>query len=166
MNILHNKPNEKYRDSVFTLLLSEKPRLIELYNAIEGTNYSENTPLEITTLENALYMNRKNDISFTIEDRFVILLEHQTSINPNMPLRFLLYIARVYEKLIDSWRGFTRVQPPYENNEVVDNKKIYKEHLIEILNPEFIVLYNGTKDFPEEKILKLSDAFLEKNCSD
>jgi len=105
--------NKKYRDSVFTLLFSEKQKLIELYNAIEGTNYPDDVDLEITTLEDVLYMNRKNDISFTIGGKYVVLLEHQSSINLNMPLRFLIYIARVYEKLID-------------------NKAIYKERMIKI----------------------------------
>ena len=72
----------------------------------------------------------------------MVLLEHQSSMNQNMPLWFLIYIARVYEKL-------------------VDNKAIYKEHMIKIPTPEFIVLYNGEKDFLKEKVLKLSDAFLE-----
>jgi len=133
--------NKKYRDSVFTLLFSEKQKLIELYNAIEGTNYTEDIDLVITTLEDVLYMNRKNDVAFTIGGKYVVLLEHQSSINENMPLRFLIYIARVYEKLID-------------------NKAIYNERLIKIPTPEFVVLYNGTKDFPKEKVLKLSDAFL------
>jgi len=133
--------NKKYRDSVFTMLFSEKQKLIELYNAIEGTNYTEDADLVITTLEDVLYMNKKNDVSFTIGGKYVVLLEHQSSINENMPLRFLIYIARVYEKLID-------------------NKAIYKERMIKIPTPEFVVLYNGAKDFPKEKELRLSDAFL------
>jgi len=138
--------NEKYRDSVFTLLFQDKENLIELYNAIEGTNYSLDTEIEINTLENALYLDRKNDISFLIDGRFVVLLEHQSTINENMPLRFLSYIARVYEKLID-------------------NKSIYREKLLKIPTPEFYVLYNGKKEYPKKSILKLSDAFIE-NGSD
>jgi len=124
------------------LTLSEK--LIELYNAIEGTNYPKNTHIQINTLEDALFMNRINDISFIIDGKFVILIEHQSTLNQNMPLRFLLYIARVYEKIID-------------------NKAIYKQGIIKVPTPEFIVLYNGNKNQPEEQTLKLSDAFISKN---
>ena len=91
-------------------------------------------------------MLRKNDISFTIDRRFIVLMEHQSSINLNMPLRFLLYIARVYEKMID-------------------NKTIYRKNIIHLPTPEFIVLYNGAVDYPEETILQLSNAFIEKETA-
>lgn len=91
-------------------------------------------------------MDRENDISFLLDGRFIILVEHQSTINENMPLRFLLYIARIYEKLIDS-------------------KAIYKDEMIKLPTPEFIVLYNGTKEYEKETVLNLSDAFIEKNVS-
>lgn len=84
--------NNKYKDSVFTLLFKDKYKLIELYNAIEETNYTDNTDIEINTLEDVLFMNRVNDISFIIDGKFVVLIEHQSTINKNMPLRFLMYI--------------------------------------------------------------------------
>ena len=133
--------NKKYKDSVFTRLFSDKKNLIELYNAIENTNYSANTDIQINTLEDVLFMDRVNDISFIIDGKFVVLAEHQTTVNYNMPLRFLMYIARLYEKMID-------------------NKAIYRESLIKIPTPEFIVLYNGKKEQPENRMLKLSDAFI------
>ncbi len=133
--------NKKYKDSVFTRLFSDKKNLIELYNAIENTNYSANTDIQINTLEDVLFMDRVNDISFIIDSKFVVLAEHQTTVNYNMPLRFLMYIARLYEKMID-------------------NKAIYRESLIKIPTPEFIVLYNGKKEQPENRMLKLSDAFI------
>ena len=136
--------NIKYKDSVFTLLFGEKDKLIELYNAISGTNYTSNVNLEITTLQDALFLDRKNDISFVIDDKFVVLIEHQSTINENMPLRCLLYIARVYEKIIR-------------------NDNIYREKLIKIPTPEFIVCYNGRDKYDDEKILRLSDAFKDKN---
>ena len=136
--------NKKYKDSVFTRLFSDKKNLIELYNAIENTNYSTDTDIQINTLEDVLFMDRVNDISFVIGGKFVVLVEHQTTVNYNMPLRFLMYIARLYEKMID-------------------NKAIYRENLIKIPTPEFIVLYNGKKEQPEKQILKLSDAFIEKS---
>lgn len=133
--------NKKYKDSVFIKLFSEKSKIIELYNAIKGTNYDlEKTKVNIITLENILFMERNNDLCFTIDDKFVVLIEHQSTINNNMPLRFLLYVAREYEKILDE-----------------DN--IYKQKLIKIPTPEFIVLYNGEKNYPKEKSLKLSDAF-------
>ncbi len=137
------KANQKNKDSVFTLLFKEKEKLIELYNAIEGTNYSSNTKIEINTLQNALFLDRINDLSFTIDGKLVILIEHQSTINENMPLRFLLYISRIYEKIIS-------------------NKDIYRTSLIKIPTPEFIVLYNGEQragEFPDQMVLKLSDAF-------
>jgi predicted transposase/invertase (TIGR01784 family) len=132
--------NNKFKNSVFTTLFSNEKVLIELYNALEGSNYNLSTPVEITTLSDVLYMGKLNDISFTIDNKLVVLIEHQSTINPNMPLRILLYIARIYEKLVKV-------------------KSLYKEKLIKIPCPEFFVLYNGNTDFPDEKILNLSDAF-------
>jgi predicted transposase/invertase (TIGR01784 family) len=85
-------------------------------------------------------MEQYNDISFTIGNKIVVLIEHQSTINPNMPLRLLLYIARIYEKIIE-------------------RKNLYREKLLTIPRAEFIVLYNGPKPYPDQKILKLSDAF-------
>ena len=132
--------NKKHKDTVFVSLFSNKKRLLELYNALEGTNYNDPNLININTLSGVLFLNRQNDISFTIGDKIVVLIEHQSSINENMPLRFLMYIARVYEKITDS-------------------KDIYRKDLIKIPEPEFIVLYNGAEKFPKEKKLKLSDAF-------
>jgi hypothetical protein len=134
--------NSSHKDSVFTALFSDKKRLLELYNAIEGTHYGDASRIELNTLQNVLFMDRLNDISFTLDGRLVVLIEHQSTINANMPLRFLLYIARVYEKLI---------QP----------KTIYRENLQKIPKPEFIVLYNGTAPYPDRHTQKLSDAFIE-----
>jgi hypothetical protein len=99
-------------------------------------------PININTLSNALIKGRLNDISFLINDRLIIILEQQSSINENMPLRILAYINRIYERISD-----------YE--------KIYREKLIKIPRPEFIVLYNGEKPYPNKKELRLSDAFMD-----
>jgi predicted transposase YdaD len=85
-------------------------------------------------------MSQLNDISFTVDNRLVVLIEHQSTINPNMPLRLLMYIARIYEKIIEK-------------------KKLYQTRQEMIPTPEFIVLYNGINDYPDHKVLKLSDAF-------
>ena len=121
-------------------------RLRELYNALADTDYGEDTPIEINTLEDVFFYDLKNDVSFTIDGRFVVLIEYQSSISNNMPVRFLLYIARVYEKIID-------------------DRAAYQEKLLKIPTPEFIVLYNGTKPFPPEKTLRLSDAFIAESKS-
>ena len=133
--------NREYKASFFSKLFSEPSRLRELYNALADTDYGEDTPFEINTLENVFFNDQYNDISFSIGDKFVVLIEHQSTPNANMPLRCLLYIARVYEK-------------------ITDERAVYKEKLLKIPTPEFIVLYNGVKPFPAEKTIKLSDAFL------
>jgi hypothetical protein len=141
------KANREYKSSVFSLLFGEPDRLRELYNALAGTNYDESARIVINTLEDALFMDRNNDVSFTINDRVVILLEHQSTINKNMSLRLLLYIARVYEKLINY-------------------KKLYSTKAITIPRPEFIVLYNGPDEYPDESIMKLSDCFEKEEKHD
>jgi len=132
--------NTKYKDSVFSFLFSNPDALRELYSALEGVTLPPDAPVSINTLSDVLYMGQVNDISFTIDNRLVVLLEHQSTINPNMPLRLLIYIARVYEKIID-------------------RRKAYRTGLEKIPSPEFIVLYNGVKPYPERAELRLSDAF-------
>jgi hypothetical protein len=134
------KANRNHKDSVFTDYFNDAKMLIELYNAIEGTDYPEDTQLEINTLQGVLFRGINNDISFTLGGKLVILLEGQSSPNKNMPLRLLMYIGRVYEK-------------------IVDNKAVYNNALVKIPKPEFIVIYNGKEDLPERQTLKLSDAF-------
>jgi len=145
MKIKKPKINLTYKDTVFTKYFSDKNRLIEIYNAINGTNYTSDVNLEINTLKTVLYHGRYNDISFTLDNKLVVLIEHQSTKKPNMPLRFLLYLARLYENIIDD-----------------DN--IYSDDLIEIETPEFYVLYNGENEhIEEESELKLSDAFKDKS---
>jgi len=131
--------NIKYKNSVFTLLFSDEDLLRDLYCALEGVTLPPDTPVKINTLSDALFMDRINDISFEIGGKLVILLEHQSTINPNIPLRMLMYIARVYEKIIGGDRG------------------IYASKPITVPSVEFMVAYNGTAPFPDEKVLKLSD---------
>ncbi|MCL2845874.1 MAG: Rpn family recombination-promoting nuclease/putative transposase [Chitinivibrionia bacterium] len=138
------KANREYKDSVFTSLFGEKDTLLELYNAIQNTNYCKDTEIQITTLESVLYMEQANDISFVIDGKFVVLIEHQSTINPNMPLRMLLYMGRVYEKIVEA-------------------ETLYKQSRIKIPRPEFIVLYNGKYEYPDEETLKLSDMFEQKD---
>ena len=132
--------NIRYKASVFSSLFSDPASLRELYGALEGVTLPPDVPIELNTLSDVLYMGQINDISFTIGGRLVIVLEHQSTINPNMPLRLLMYVARIYEK-------------------TVERRNLYKSALEKIPAPEFIVLYNGTKPYPYQTTLKLSDAF-------
>ncbi|MDE5872315.1 MAG: hypothetical protein K2H07_00210 [Lachnospiraceae bacterium] len=143
--ILH--PNKKYKDTVFRMLFSDKKELLTLYNAVNETNYDNPEELEITTLENAIYMTVKNDLSCVIDMRLNIF-EHQSSINPNMPLRDLDYVSR-------SFRRF------------YDKHDIYSEKLIKLPNPKFVVFYNGVREQPKRREFRLSDAYThqEKNPS-
>ncbi|MCL2411796.1 MAG: Rpn family recombination-promoting nuclease/putative transposase [Treponema sp.] len=134
------KINANFKDSVFTKLFSEPDLLRELYCALEGTTLPSDLPVSINTLENVVFMDLYNDISFEIGGKLVVLIEHQSTINPNMGLRLLLYISRVLEKIITG-------------------KNLYSEKQLSIPWPEFYVLYNGEKPFPDEKILRLSEMF-------
>ncbi|MDR1830252.1 MAG: Rpn family recombination-promoting nuclease/putative transposase, partial [Candidatus Fibromonas sp.] len=132
--------NRKYKNSVFTKLFGTPEKALELYNAISGKNYPPNTKVKIVTLSDVLYMEQLNDISFVIDGKLVVLIEHQSSINENMPLRMLMYVAREYELL-------------------TNGRDLYKEHKIKIPSPEFVVLYNGEKEMEDFKEMKLSDSF-------
>ena len=138
-----NKVRKNYKDGVFRKLFADKEKLIELYNALSGSDYSLDTELEIVTLDNSIFGDLKNDLAFVIDDKFIILVEHQSTVNPNMPLRMLIYIAQQYEKLC------------YSN-------EIYSRRRIAIPVPEFYVFYNGLAEVPIEEELKLSDAFKVK----
>jgi len=134
------KVNRKFKDSVFTTLFNNPDLLRELYCALEGVSLPPDAPVSINTLKNVLYMDFYNDISFEIYGKLVILIEHQSTLNPNVALRLLLYISDIYEAMIDS-------------------KTLYSTTSLSIPWPEFFVLYNGKEEFPDEKIVKLSDLF-------
>lgn len=133
--------NRKYKDRLFRLVFSRKEDLLSLYNAINGTEYSNPEDLEVTTLENALYLSMKNDLGFLVSV-VLNLYEHQSTFNPNMPTRALLYFARMYEDHIAK----------HEIN-------IYSSTPKKLPFPQHIVFYNGTKDEPDRTVLKLSDLF-------
>jgi hypothetical protein len=135
--------NRNYKSSLFSDLFSNPVILRELYPAISGETIKPDEKIEVNTLDNVLYMEQINDLSFTVGDRLVIVIEHQSSLNPNMPLRLLLYIARLYEKMID-------------------RSKLYSTHAIPLPTPEFFVLYNGVEDYPDTGTLSLSEFFTEK----
>ena len=138
-------PDIKYKDTVFRKLFSDPARLLELYNSMNKSNYTDSSELEINTLHNAVYLGMKNDVSFIFHNE-LCLYEHQSTINPNMPLRDLIYAADILaSKFYD--------------------KSIYSSIQIRIPSPRFIVFYNGSKDFPEQYTYRLSDAYY-KNPGD
>ena len=141
MEVMYLTANREYKDSVFSLYLSDPERLIDVYNAVEHTNYPPDTPVEINTLTDVLYKNHINDLSFVLDGQAVVLIEHQSTINNNMAVRLFLYSARIYEKIIN-------------------RKSLYKKKQIKIPVPKFIVLYNGDKPFPEYTEQKLSDSYV------
>ena len=132
--------NRNYKDSVFTALFNDPDLLRELYCALGNVSLPKDVPVSINTLKNVLYMDLYNDISFEIGGKLVVLIEHQSTINPNMALRFLFYISRVLEKIIK-------------------RKTLYSNRKVTIPRPEFYVLYNGPKPFEDIAVLKLSDLF-------
>jgi len=122
--------NDKHKNSMFSLLFSDPSVLRELYSAIEGVELPPDVPIDVNTLSNALFMSQINDVSFSVGGRLIVLIEHQSTINQNMPLRLLMYAARLYEK-------------------IVDRMKLYQTTLEKIPEPVFIVLYNGKAPYPE-----------------
>lgn len=159
------KAKGKYKDSVFTKLFNNKATAIQLYNALFGKNLPSDTPVEIVTLDDVLFTKRKNDVAFIVDGHFLIFVEHQSTVNENMPLRLLLYVAQEYEKIC----GYRIIK-----GKQVSNLLLYRGEQIKIPKPEFFVLYNGKEDLTEitedgtvvkviEKTMKLSDAFIENS---
>ena len=131
--------NRKYKDTVFRMLFSDRKNLLSLYNAINETSYTDAAQLEIVTLENAIYMGMKNDLAFMLETN-IYLYEHQSTINPNIPLRDLIYIGIEYQQYLN-------------------DKSLYSSKLQKIPAPKFMVFYNGTDDVEDRMELKLSSAY-------
>ena len=143
--------NRKYKDSVFTDLFGSdrdrKKNFLELYNALSGSNYRlEDVQLERKVIEQSLYKTFNNDVSWEINGKLIVLVEHQSTVNGNMPFRCLEYVTRIYE-------------------EIVPVNKRYAEKVYKIPNPDFYIVYVGKKGYPLETELRLSDAFYEKDGS-
>lgn len=131
--------NRQYKDTVFRMLFSEKENLLSLYNAVTGSHYQNAETLKIVTLENAIYMGMKNDLAFMLETN-IYLYEHQSTLNPNIPLRDLIYIGIEYQQY-------------------VDDKSLYSSRLQKIPAPKFMVFYNGTDAVDDRVELRLSKAY-------
>ena len=136
--------NRLYKDRVFKFIFGNpenKEWTLSLYNAVNGSNYSNPDDIQFNTIEDAVYMSMKNDVSFIILDE-MNLWEHQSSFNPNMPMRFLTYGTQLYEK-------YTATSGYYK----------FSRKLQRLPKPHCICFYNGTEEQPEQQVLKLSDAF-------
>jgi len=133
--------NRELKDRVFQLLFSEKEELLVLYNAINGTNYQNPEEMQITTLDDAIFLGMKNDCSFIIGD-YLNLYEHQSTWSPNLPLRCSLYLSEVYKGQLEG-------------------KKIYSQKLIQLPTPICIIFYNGSREIGEEEIQFLSSALAD-----
>ena len=132
-------PAKNYKDRLFRMIFKDKKEFLELYNAMNGTNYDNPEDLIVTTLENAVYIGMKNDISYLLFDQ-LSLYEHQSTDNPNMPLRNLLYVSDIYSNL-------------------TKDENLHGARQILIPEPRFVVFYNGMEEIPEQKYLRLSDAY-------
>ena len=136
------KVKRNHKDTLFRMIFSTRENLLSLYNAVNHSHYTDASELEIVTLKNAVYMNMKNDQAFLL-DMQLNLYEHQSTWNPNMPLRFLMYVAKEYQML-------------------VRNQTLYASALVKVPTPHFVVFYNGETEQEAETILRLSQSFQEK----
>ena len=128
-----------YKDTLFRMIFKDPEALLSLYNAVNDTEYTDPGALQVVTLENAIYMNMKNDLAFIIDCR-MSLYEQQASVNPNMPLRNLIYVAKEYQRM-------------------VNQKSLYSSQTVKIPTPYFVVFYNGREEQPERREMRLSEAY-------
>ena len=135
-------PKRQTKDIVFRLVFgNDRQALLQLYNVLHGTAYVDPHELQIVTLDNAIYISRKNDLAFLLAGS-INMYEHQSTLNPNMPVRFLIYLAQEYQLLVES-----------------TDRSLYGSELIPLPTPQCVVFYNGTTDTPDEYELRLSSAF-------
>ena len=141
-NMAKQTSNREVKSSAFTTFFSDPRNAAQLYSALDGVPVSPED-IHYTTLEGVLFLARKNDMAFTVHNRVLVISEHQSTLNANMPLRDVIYFGRTLEKLVEP-------------------RALYRNKLVYIPTPEFFVFYNGDEPFPPEKILRLSDSYLEK----
>ena len=140
------KVNKKYKDRLFAFLYGKeenKSWTLSLYNAINGTDYTDENDIEITTMSDTVYMGMKNDVSCIVSDT-LSLYEQQSTYNPNMPVRQLMYLGRQYDRYIKDTK-----------------QNIYSSKQMHLPVPRLVTFYNGSEDV-DDRILKLSDSFSEK----
>jgi len=134
-----------FKDTLFRKIFNDEEKLLSLYNAVNNTDYDDPKDLRINTLENVIYLDIKNDVSFIIGFH-LNLYEHQSTYNPNMPLRNLFYISRLLETEISI-------------------NSLYAPVALELHFPSFVVFYNGTREQPEQLTMRLSDLYKIKPSS-
>ena len=144
-----NNYQKKFKDRLFIFIFgrdSEQSKRwrLELYNALNGTHYTDPDALKINTIENVIYISMHNDVSFIVDNE-MNLYEQQSSYNPNMPLRGLLYFSQLYNAHLKS-----------KGENILSSRKIM------LPTPKYVVFYNGTKETEETWKMRLSDSF-EKN---
>ena len=141
----HHKVHRQIKDRLFRFLFEkDREALLQLYNALNGTDYKDSSLLQVVTIESAVYVVMKNDLAFIIAG-VINLYEHQSTVNPNMPVRFLIYLAQEYQGIIEKAQ-----------------ESLYGSKQILLPTPHCVVFYNGDREIPEEQVLKLSDAFENK----
>ncbi len=128
-----------HKDNVFCMLYRDKENLLSLYNAMNGTEYGATEGLEVVTLEHAICVRMRNDAAFIIGTS-LNLYEQQSTVNENMPLRNLYYIAEALKRLVPMGH-------------------LYGRTAVKIPVPKFVVFYNGKEEQPGERVLRLSDLF-------
>ena len=134
--------NREYKSDVFSMLLEDKANALEIYNALNDSHYDRPEDVEIILLEKGISLSIRNDATFII-DMYMNFYEHQSTYNPNMPLRNLIYYANTMEKRLKQ-----------------EKRDLFSRQLIKIPTPRFAVFYNGTEKRPEREIMRLSDAFV------
>ena len=147
------KHQRKYRDRLFKAIFGRdneqsKRWRLDLYNALNGTSYTDPDALEVNTIENVIYMTMKNDISFLVDSQMT-LYEQQSTHNPNMPLRGLFYLSQLYQMYIEK-----------------NDMNIHTSTLVKIPEPRFVVFYNGSTKKPDTFKMRLSDAFIRRGDGD
>lgn len=134
------------KDRLFRFLFeNDREALLQLYNALNGTDYKDTSKMQVVTIESAVYVVMKNDLAFVVAGT-LNMYEHQSTICPNLPVRFLIYLAQEYQRMIEH-----------------AEKSLYGSSRIVLPTPQCVVFYNGQKEIPDEQILRLSDAFENKN---
>ncbi len=142
----YRKVRRSAKDRLFRFLFDkDREALLQLYNALNGTDYRDASALQVVTIESAVYVVMKNDLAFILAGT-LNLYEHQSTYNSNMPVRFLIYLAEEYQKLIEQAES-----------------SLYGTKQIPLPTPQCVVFYNGEKQAPEEEVLRLSDAFINRN---
>lgn len=139
------KVRRNVKDRLFRFLFAnDAEALLQLYNALNGTDYSDASKLKIVTIESAVYVVMKNDLAFVLSGT-LNMYEHQSTYSPNLPIRFLIYLAQEYQTIIEQ-----------------AGESIYGIRQVTLPAPQCVVFYNGKSTMPEEQTLKLSDAFGDK----